>query len=108
MLPDQLHEDLIARAEGLFAGLTEDETMAVRLRAEGSSFDQIADLMENTASSAKATLYRACDKIGCPAARIGYLVGIHDARAHARALREDVVHVIVTRTSTGAVASLEV
>lgn len=108
MIPGELHEDVIALAEGLFDGLTPDEAMVVRLHADGNSYDAIADLMENAPSSAKATLYRAAKKLGVSHRRIDYLVGIHDARAHSRALREDTVHVIVTRTSTGQVSSLEV
>ena len=108
MIPGELHEDLIALAEGLFEKLTPDEEMTVRLHAGGMTFDEICQMMENTPSSAKATLYRACKKIGVSHRLIDYLVGIHDARAHSRALREDTVHVIVTRTSTGQVSSLEV
>ena len=107
MIPGELHEDLIALAEGMFAGLTQDEAMVARLYAEGNPFDGICDLMENTPSSAKATLYRAAKKLGVSHRRIPYLVGIHDARAHSRALREDIVHVMVTRTSTGTITTLE-
>jgi DNA-binding NarL/FixJ family response regulator len=99
MIPDELPEELIAQAEGLFAGLTEDEQVVVRLHADGWCYREIAASMGKSVSSVKSSISRACKKNGCTAERIAYLVGVHDARAHSKALREDTVHVVVTRNT---------
>ncbi len=97
MIPNELSGDLIALADSLFDTMTNDEATVVRLYADGENYDQIAELLHSTASSVKSAMYRACNRLEVKPARMGYLVGIHDARAHIKAMREEEVHVIITR-----------
>ena len=98
MIPDELPVETIEQAEGLIARLTNDERMVVRLSAAGKSYEEIARLSDVTSSSVKSAMYRACKRLGgISPQHIVYLLGVHDARAHAKAFREDEVHVIVTR-----------
>jgi len=97
MIPGEMDHEIIAQAEEIFGQMTPDEIGVVRLHAAGWAYDQIGEMTGISASSAKSAMYRACRRIGVKPARIAYLVGVHDARAHSAAFREDEVHVIVTR-----------
>jgi DNA-binding NarL/FixJ family response regulator len=97
VIPNELSETIILQAEGIFDELTEDERLVVRFHAEGHCYPQIAAAMGKSVSSVKSSIARACRKKNVNGARLDYLVGLHDARAHSAALREDTVHVVVTR-----------
>jgi DNA-binding NarL/FixJ family response regulator len=98
--PCELPDCLIRQGEGVFCALTEVEEAVVRMHADGLCYEQIGQHTGASRSSVASAMSRACKKIGVTPQRMSYLVGIHDARAHGRALREDTVHVTVARNGT--------
>jgi DNA-binding NarL/FixJ family response regulator len=97
-LPGQLPEDLIERADALFEGVTLLEQEIVRMLTTGAMQSDIALALNCHVSSIKSAIDRVRTKKTIASTNVLiYLCGLHDARAHARALREDTVHVIVSR-----------
>jgi DNA-binding NarL/FixJ family response regulator len=96
--PGELLPEVIAQGEGVFCRLTEVEEAVVRMHADGLCYEQIGQHTGASRSSVASAMSRACKKIGVTPQRMSYLVGIHDARAHGRALREETVHVVITRS----------
>lgn len=97
-IPGQLPEDLIERADTLFEGVTLLEQEVVRMLTTGATIADIALSLSSAPSSVKDAIARV--KTKRTIATTGFLIylcGIHDARAHARALREDTVHVIISK-----------
>jgi DNA-binding NarL/FixJ family response regulator len=100
MIPGELAPDVLAQGEGVFCRLTEVEEAVVRMHADGLCYEQIGAHTGASRSSVASAMQRACRKVGVTPQRMSYLVGIHDARAHGRALREETVHVTITRNGT--------
>ena len=100
MIPGESPEDTIRRAEFVLDCLTEVERAVVRMHDDGLGYEQIGQIIGSSRSSVASAMSRACKKVGVTPQRMSYLVGIHDARAHGRALREETVHVVITRSGT--------
>jgi DNA-binding NarL/FixJ family response regulator len=100
VIPCELPDCLIRQGEGVFRALTEVERAVVRMHADGLCYEQIGAHTGASRSSVASAMQRACRKVGVTPQRMSYLVGIHDARAHGRALREETVHVTITRNGT--------
>jgi DNA-binding NarL/FixJ family response regulator len=98
VIPCELPDCLIRQGEGVFCDLTEVERAVVRMHADGLCYEQIGQVIGSSRSSVASAMSRACKKVGVTPQRMSYLVGIHDARAHGRALREETVHVVITRS----------
>lgn len=92
-----LPDAVALKADEVFDGLTEQEGEILRMRSLGYPYADIAVAMDLSDSAARSCIARIVKKKAMPIERAIYLVGIHDARTHARASGKDTVHVVVSR-----------
>jgi FixJ family two-component response regulator len=95
----ELPEGLLAKADEVFDALTEQEQDILRWVTRGEPYSIYAEMHEMSTSAVKSAVARIVRKKAMALGFLVYLVGVHDARSHAKATGADTVNIVVSRGS---------
>ena len=95
----EMPEIVRQKADEVFDNLSDQEREVLRMRSLGYGYDDIGVALDMTESAARSAMHRVTSKKAMPGERLAYLVGVHDARVHARTHGPEAVTIVVSRGS---------